>query len=138
MQGIGRADLPFKAVICGAAIKLLANLTLIRLPSIHLIGAAIGTLLCYLSIFIFSFISLRKVLPIGLSVTVILLKPLLSALLSAFSAFLVQKALTNTVSDSIIAIVSIAVGALAYVAALFLFRVVRRSDFSFVRHKKNT
>ena len=138
MQGIGRADLPFKAVICGAAIKLFANLTLIRLPSIHIIGAAIGTLLCYLSISIFSFISLRKVLPIGLSVTGILLKPLLSALLSAFSAFLVQKALTNTVSDSIIAIVSIAVGALAYVAALFLFRVVRRSDFSFVRHKKNT
>lgn len=50
MQGIGRADLPLKAVLGGAAVKLLANLTLVRLPAFHIMGAAVGTLLCYLTI----------------------------------------------------------------------------------------
>lgn len=138
MQGIGRADLPLKAVLCGAAVKLLANLTLVRLPAFHIMGAAIGTLLCYLTISVFALVSLKKSLPAAISVRGILIKPLLSATLSAFSAFLVQKALTNNLSNSIIAIVSIAVGAAVYIAALFLFRIVRRSDFSFVRKQKNT
>lgn len=38
MQGIGRADLPLKAVLCGAAVKLLANLTLVRLPAFQYHG----------------------------------------------------------------------------------------------------
>lgn len=138
MQGIGRADLPLKAVLCGAAVKLLANLTLVRLPAFHIMGAAIGTLLCYLTISVFALVSLKKSLPAAISVRGILIKPLLSATLSAFSAFLVQKALTNNLSNSIIAIVSIAVGSAVYIAALFLFRIVRRSDFSFVRKQKNT
>jgi len=138
MQGIGRADLPLKAVLCGAAVKLLANLTLVRLPAFHIMGAAIGTLLCYLTISVFALVSLKKSLPAAISVRGILIKPLMSATLSAFSAFLVQKALTNNLSNSIIAIVSIAVGAAVYIAALFLFRIVRRSDFSFVRKQKNT
>lgn len=138
MQGIGRADLPLKAVLCGAAVKLVANLTLVRLPAFHIMGAADGTLLCYLTIALFAFVSLKRTLPTAVSLTGVLIKPLLCAILSAFSAFLVQKALTNNLSDSIIAIVSIAVGAVVYVTALFLFRIVRRSDFSFVRKRKNT
>lgn len=136
MQGIGRAELPLKAVLYGAAVKLLANLTLVRIPRFHIIGAAAGTLLCYLTITAFMLASMKKVLPMHFSFRSILLKPLSSAFLSAFSAFFTQKALTNRVSDSIISVVSIAVGAAVYIAALLAMRVIRRSDFSFVQKRK--
>ena len=47
LQAIGRADLPVKLMLVGAAIKLTLNLTLIGHPSVNILGAPIGSLACY-------------------------------------------------------------------------------------------
>lgn len=133
MQGIGRSDILLRGVFFGTVIKLVLNLALIRIPPLHIKGAAIATLVCYAFIAGYLTVWLKRNLPLRLSVGRMIAKPILSAFLSAFSAFFMQKYLTNHVPNSIIAFVSFVTGIVVYVAALLALRVIRRSDFSFVQ-----
>lgn len=58
-QASGKARVTVLAMAVGAAVKLLANLILVRHPNIHIFGAAIGTILCYLTICIIDLSFLR-------------------------------------------------------------------------------
>lgn len=47
LQAVGRADIPVKLLGLGFGVKLAANLLLISYPPLNLLGACLGTLLCY-------------------------------------------------------------------------------------------
>ena len=76
-QAAGRADVPVKLMLIGAAVKLMGNLLLIPIPQLNVSGAAISTLACYFVIFVLSVllypktlgvrISLSGLLPVGFS-----------------------------------------------------------------------
>lgn len=58
LQAVGRADLPVKIMLAGAAVKLAGNLLL--LPILYTAGAAASTSLCYGVILVLGWICLRR------------------------------------------------------------------------------
>ncbi len=116
-QAAGRADIPVKLTLAGAAVKLSGNLLLIPQPSIGICGAAVSTLLCYLAIFLLCLIFYPKT--VGVSINISFLVPIgISGILCALTAFIVYPILpfSNFLSMPL----SAAAGAAVYFTAAFI------------------
>ncbi len=88
-QAVGRADMPVKLMIAGVIIKLLGNLLLIPIPQINVSGAAISTLLCYMTIFILSVIMYFKYTKIKIKIFSAIFPSLISGMLCGTTARLI-------------------------------------------------
>ncbi|MEE1280228.1 MAG: polysaccharide biosynthesis C-terminal domain-containing protein, partial [Oscillospiraceae bacterium] len=54
LQAVGRADIPVKLMLVGGTIKIITNFVLVDVPSINVKGAPVGTILCYVFLFLAS------------------------------------------------------------------------------------
>ena len=61
MQAMGKATIPLVTMAIGAVVKIIANYILIAIPGVELMGAAIGTVLCYVVITVLNMIMLSKI-----------------------------------------------------------------------------
>jgi len=61
LQALGRTDLPIKIMIIGTLAKLLANTFLVPSPKIGIVGAGVGTVICYAVIFCMAYASIKKI-----------------------------------------------------------------------------
>lgn len=127
-QGINRMDLPVKIMAVGALIKLTLNWILIGIPQINILGGSFSTLACYLTIAMLSLTMLVKITKIDFNFKNILIYPLICGTICGFSAFLAYFALTRFKFSSIMALLSIAVGAVAYVVSIGIFNVLSKDD----------
>ena len=128
LQAIGRADLPVKIMVGCAAFKLVFNYVTVGIPEINILGAAIGTLICYVLIMSISLVFLVKNTSLKLDYMRTFIKPLISALFCGISARLSAELLELIVSERLATVCGIAVGGLVYVAALVLLRVINEED----------
>lgn len=62
MQAIGEVRRPVYSMFFGAGIKILSNLILVAIPQIHIFGACISTILCYIAIAV---LNLRYIIKSG-------------------------------------------------------------------------
>lgn len=113
LQGAGRADLPVKLMIAGAAVKLIGNLLLLPYAQLGVTGAAISTLLCYFLIFILCTISIKRVTGIRMQAVKWMLPFCINGILCAAAAYLCRN-----LSGSLI--LSIACGGIVYFLGLTL------------------
>ena len=67
LQAVGRADLPVKLLLLAMAVKLGANWVLCGIPEVNILGAGVGTCLCYLVLTLTQFWKLRRASGVGLS-----------------------------------------------------------------------
>jgi stage V sporulation protein B len=128
LQAIGRADLPVKIISVGVIIKILLNYILVGIPEINIQGAGIGTLACYVVVFISSIIFLCKITKIKLDLISTFFKPFLSSLICAFSAYFFYKFILNVFNSKISTIFSIAISAVVYFISIYLFRTLDVSE----------
>lgn len=112
LQGAGRADIPVKLMLIGAAIKLVGNLCLLPVAGLGVTGAAISTLLCYLAIYILCIFSLKKAVGIPVKACRRLFPCCLSGVLCAAAAYF-----TREYTDSLA--LSVAVGGIAYLCSMY-------------------
>jgi Membrane protein involved in the export of O-antigen and teichoic acid len=61
LQALGRTDLPIKIMIFGTGAKFFANTLLVPSPKIGIVGAGIGTVICYAVIFCMAYVSIKRV-----------------------------------------------------------------------------
>ena len=87
LQAVGRADLPVKLLLLAMAVKLGANWVLCGIPEVNILGAGVGTCLCYLVLTLTQFWKLRRASGVGLSTVGVFLRPFCCALLCAASQF---------------------------------------------------
>lgn len=128
LQAIGRADLPVKIMIGCAAFKLVFNYITVGVPQINILGAAMGTLLCYVLIMSISLVFLVKNTSVKLNYKKVFVKPLVSAILCGVSARIISELLQLLVSEKIATIGGIIVGGVVYVASLILLRAISEED----------
>ena len=95
MQGIGRADLPVKLMICGVCVKLAGNLLLIPNPSFSVTGAGISTSICYGLMLVLAIASLRRELGGSLSLAKTMLPVLYASVMSSAAAYLLRSFLES-------------------------------------------
>ncbi len=125
LQAIGRQKIPVRNMAIGAVIKIAVNFTLVSIPQINIKGVPVGTLCCYVYIFITNFLAIRKYSSVKLNLFSILIKPFIAGALCAGTAFVVSALLGTSKIATILALFAAVV---VYVLAVSVLKCVERSD----------
>lgn len=130
LQAVGRADVPVKLMLIGGAVKIITNFILVSVPTINVKGAPIGTVLCYVFLFLTSMVILCKQINMVPSIRTTFLKPFAAAVLCAAAAIGSYTLLSNFISSKISTAISIIFAALIYAICLLIFRALTKDDIN--------
>ena len=129
LQGLGRVRVPAIGLFCGAVVKFLLNLILIRIPAINVYGAAISSVACHLVAFLICFTALRRSIPLKMKRTKYFTKPILCTLFMSVVTWGSYKLVMVLLHSNLIAVVvSVGLSVVAYFAAVFGLHVLNREE----------
>lgn len=132
LQAHGKAHLPVVNMLLAGITKLAVVYILVGNPNIGIIGAPIGSVLSYTAIAALNLLSIRRVVAQKPALLSNLLRPVLPAgLMGAavwFCRFLVTRIPGLGSSRVLLCGVPIAVGVVAYVIGIALFKTVKKED----------
>ena len=128
LQAVGRVDLPIKLLSVGLVIKVVLNYLLVGIPEINVMGAGIGTLVCYFFLTVFGLVLLCRETKIKLNWIGLFVKPFLSGGVCVLSAYLVQKFASVVVSSRIATVLALFVAVVVYGACMLWTRALQKSD----------
>ncbi|BED91750.1 MAG: polysaccharide biosynthesis C-terminal domain-containing protein [Candidatus Improbicoccus pseudotrichonymphae] len=134
LQAIGRPDLPVKILSAGMIIKIILNYTLVSIPEINIQGAVIGTLVCYVFMFICLMYKLQKIINIKINIISVFLKPLIASVGCYLSANLSYAVLANVLNlnGKLATLISIFFSAVFYFFILLILKTLTRDDIGFL------
>lgn len=124
LQSLGKANIPVYNMLIGAGLKLLANFFLIAIPGIELMGAAIGTVICYAVIAILNLAYLAKFIGFKPSARTYLRPIIATAAMGAIAYFVCS--LFSGIFISLV--VSIGAAAIGYAVVLLAIGGITRED----------
>ena len=131
LQSHGYAHIPvINTLLCGG-VKLAVVYVLVGNPSIGIVGAPIGMLLCYATISVMNLIAIRKVVAHKSKILQNLLRPLVPAVIMGLCVWGVKAVLnlTSFGSSRIISCgVPVAVGVIVYAVGIVIFKAIRKED----------
>jgi len=155
LQAAGKVMIPVRNMAIGGVVKIITNYVLIAIPSVNIGGAPISTTLCYVTIAVLNIISVKKILKPDLSISSMVIKPIIAAAAMGISAglcyhfsanllgaeafvfnadFMPQFAPVTPVAASvrlkviIALIISMAVAVIVYAVMVFALRLIKRED----------
>ena len=130
LQAVGRADIPVKLMLIGGAIKIVTNFVLVSVPEINVKGAPVGTLLCYVFLFLASMYFVCKQTELVPNIKATFVKPFAAAAVCGVAAFLSHRLFDTLIGGRIATVISIIFAALIYAICLLLFRVLTKDDIN--------
>jgi stage V sporulation protein B len=120
---------PAIGLFCGAVVKFLLNLILIRIPAINVYGAAISSVACHMVAFLICFTALRRSIPLKMKRTKYFTKPILCTLFMSVVTWGSYKLVMVLLHSNLIAVVvSVGLSVVAYFAAVFGLHVLNREE----------
>ena len=128
LQAVGRVDLPVKLLVLGLAVKVILNYTLVGIPEINVMGAGIGTLVCYVLITFYALYFLCRETNVVPNFISIFLKPTLASALSVGAAWLFWRAAAHILPGKITTCLAVALAAFLYGICLLWFRALKKQD----------
>lgn len=129
LQAVGRADIPVKLLAAALLLKTFLSYWLTGIPELNIMGAAIGTLACYLFMMVGSLIALCRVT--GLVPRQVFWKPLAAAALCGAAAWGCQRFLENLLpGHSVITLVSVSVAAVFYAVCLVFMGLLKSEEIA--------
>lgn len=141
MQSHGDVTIPVIHMLIGGIVKIIVNFILVGNPDINILGAPIGTVICYTVISALNLLAMnRKHYPVNLART--MLKPLIAALLMGVAAWyarlglerllamerFVRMKLSERLETLIVVVGSILAAVVVYVILVLLLKVVTKED----------
>ena len=130
LQAVGRIDLPVKLLCTGLVIKVGLNYALTGIPEINVMGAGMGTLVCYFFLAFFGLAALGRETGLHMRLFRLFGKPLLCACLAAAAGWQTAALVHRLCPGRLEALPAMAVFLLVYAACVLFFRVLRRSDIN--------
>lgn len=130
LQAVGRIDLPVKLLCTGLVIKVGLNYVLTGIPEINVMGAGVGTLVCYFFLAFFGLAALGRETGLHMRLFRLFGKPLLCACLAAAAGWQTAALAHRLWPGRLEALPAMAVFLLVYGMCVLLFRVLRRSDIN--------
>lgn len=133
LQGMGKVYVPAISLLFGCIAKIILNVTLIRIPSINIYGAAISSIACQFISCAICFAVLTKNCRLSINAVKYVLKPLAAGALMGIAAIAVYKLSamllgTGFVMNLICTIAAIAVAAVVYFAAVFGLHILSEEE----------
>lgn len=151
LQANGLVNLPIVAVVVGGVIKLVVNYVLVGNPNIHIYGAPIGTLCCFVVIVLLEILFIRRGVPSAPRFTRTFAKPLIAAVVMAGAAWgshgLLDKILRGMdmfwkvsettgekyfsyMGDALSTLGAICIAVVVYIVLVLLLRAISKDDLS--------
>lgn len=133
LQGIGKMTLPVVNLFIGAVVKIIVTYVLVGIPALNINGAALGSVLAYLTAGLLNYRGLRKYADVDLDLKSIFIRPLYAALIMGVSAIGTYKLVYaahpgNTTATGLAIIVAVIV----YFVMVFLTKAVTREELALV------
>jgi len=124
LQAIGKEKISLRNVGIGAALKVIVNFIFVGIPTINIKGAALGTLICYVFIFIANLLSLIKYTGVKPSIYKTILKPFIAALFCGLSTAILDLSAFGKIGT----VLEIAVAAVVYLSVLIILNTFEPDD----------
>lgn len=134
LQAVGRIYVPVKLMLIGGAVKLLVNVAAVAVPSVNVVGAAWGTLLCYAVILLGGLTVLLREIDANLNLVFLFARPFAAAVLCAGTAWSGFGFLFRATGSDFSVLPAIALGGLVYAVCLLLFRTVTPNDLALLKN----
>lgn len=129
LQGIGKVFAPAIGLLCGAFVKVILNLILIRIPSVNIYGAAYSSIVCHVVAFSVCFYLLHRAIPLKVPFGKFVVKPVLAnILMGAFSIGAYALLYRLMSSNAIGTLGSIALSVAFYAIVIAVMRVLDRDE----------
>ena len=133
LQGIGKMTLPVFNLFIGAVVKIIVTYILVGIPSLNVNGAAIGSVMAYLSAGLLNYRGLRKYADVDLDLRRIFIRPLYASLIMGAAAAGVYKLVYMLHPSNLTATgVSIIIAVIVYFVMIFLTKAVTREELALV------
>ena len=131
MQAHGYVYIPVATMIVGGVAKVLVNLVLVGNPRINIVGAPVGTLICYMLIAMLDLVALNRILRRPPRLIVNVIKPALAALVMGAAAFVLNRLCLLIGLPLVLRTgLSILGAGAVYVVLVMLLKVITREDCS--------
>lgn len=128
LQGIGRINIPAVALTIGVIIKYICNITLIPNPNFGILGAAIGTVLCYVVADIIAFVALKRSIEIKTGVVKFVLKPMLASAIMVIISYGLYINIINIIGSKLATVVSLIVAVITYGLAVVTLKILTKEE----------
>lgn len=130
LQGLGKVMAPAASLGCGAIVKLILNLILVRNPQIGIYGAAISSVAAALTAMIINLIVLRNKIKLDTDKVSLIIKPIIATLVMGAVAFLTHYYVNMLIGkDRIATIIAILLAVIVYIFAILSLKVFDRDDY---------
>lgn len=124
LQSIGKEKISLRNVAIGAVIKVIVNFIFVGIPTINIQGAAIGTFVSYLFIFIANLLSIIKYTGVKPNIYKTILKPFIAALCCGLSTVVLNLSSMGKIGT----VLEIAVAAVVYLEVLVIINTFEPDD----------
>ena len=129
MQAHGDVTTPVVNMLIGGVIKIIVNYILVAIPSLNIIGAPIGTLICYASIAALDLAAMRRSVHTNPRILRNCLRPFLAAAIMGAASFMVYRLLLGKLgSMNLACLLAICVAVVLYVVLALSFRCITYED----------
>jgi len=129
LQGINKQLLPVKNEAIGAVFKIVITYILVAIPTLNIMGAAIGSVATYGIAFGLNLRDMYKHSQVKMDISLVFVKPIIASLLMGAAAFASYKLLFMVIESQTLAMFgSIMVGVIAYVVLIFAIKVITKEE----------
>lgn len=128
LYGLNLQKVPGIALVIGVIIKTILNIILVSNKTINIAGAAIGTLVCQVVVFIICFRVLNNRLKVKLDLKKNLLKPAIASIIMGAIVYVTYYVSHIFVGNTISTILAILVGVIVYAVLILKLNIVLKED----------
>lgn len=130
LQGLGKVLVPAASMACGAIVKLILNLTLIRNPEIGIYGAAISSVASSCTVTLIEMYILTRALEFESTKMQMIIKPIIATLIMGLAAGISYKLIsTYVIAGSIATLISIIIAVMVYFLSVIGLKIFDRDDY---------
>ena len=128
MQAHGDVTTPVVNMLIGGVVKVIVNYFLVAVPSLNIVGAAIGTLTCYAVITALDLVAIRRRISTKPRVLRNMLRPALAAVLMGAVTFGAYRLACHALSPKIACLLALVIAVVCYAVLVVLLRCITYQD----------
>ena len=129
MQAHGDVTTPVINMLIGGIVKIIVNYILVGQPSLNIIGAPIGTLVCYIAITALDVVAMRRHISARPTIFKNIVRPLIASALMGGATFLVYRVLSSRLGSwKLSCLVSLAFAVVLYAVLAVALQCVTYED----------
>lgn len=128
LQGFGKVIVPAIALGVGCIVKLILNLILLRIPTLNVYGAAIGSIACHAVAFTIVFNVLKKYVKLDLPFRKFVLKPALATAIMGVCSYTIFLVLNSIIPGNKATIISMLSAVAIYLMSVIALKIYNKED----------